>query len=450
MSNLTYEAFASAVRRVAAENGEDLSRLGRSHVAHWVAGSRPRGRVPLFIAEVVSRRIGRRVAAEEIGFRAGPGASGDDVGLGWSPTVADSLASLGRADVERRDFHRLALYSLAAASMPPARSAEIIDRGRRASVSGAAIGQGDIDAVREMIRLFRSADERFGGGHARLALVQYLRSDVTAYLSGRFRSEEDRQTLFSAAAELAFLAGWKAFDASLHGLAQRYYLQAAGLAVEAGDRPLTGYVLRAMAHQAVDLGHGDACVSLAEAALSESAYQATPGATALFTVLRARGLGAAGSSAATATVLALAERLLSQAREDNEPEWMRFMDFGQASLASQAGQALRDAGDYSAAETQFAMSIALRDTSAHPRIHGLTLANLADVQARQGKLDQGCDNWNSSLDYLSGMQSGRARASIANIRQRLRSFGPHLPAVGKLVVIRATDELRRQAGRPLA
>jgi hypothetical protein len=338
LSNLTYEAFASAVRRVAAENGEDLSRLGRSHVAHWVAGSRPRGRLPLFIAEVVSRRVGWRVTVDEIGLRPEAGASGDDVGLTWAPTVADSLVSLGRADLERRDFQRLALYSLAAASLPPARSAEIIDRGRRASAGGAAVGKGDIDAVRDMTRLFRSADEKFGGGHARLALVQYLRSDVTAFLSGRFNSEDDRRSLFSAAAELAFLAGWKAFDSSLHGLAQRYYLQAIGLATEADDRPLTGYVLRAMAHQAVDLGHGNACVNLAEAALSESAYVATPGAKALFTVLRARGLGAVGSSAATAATLALAERTLSHAHKDNEPEWMRFMDFGQASLASQAGR----------------------------------------------------------------------------------------------------------------
>src|SRR5712691_7672523 len=83
LSNLTYEAFASAVRRVAAENGEDLSRLGRSHVAHWVAGSRPRGRLPLFIAEVVSRRVGHRVTVDEIGLRLELGVSGDDAGLAW-------------------------------------------------------------------------------------------------------------------------------------------------------------------------------------------------------------------------------------------------------------------------------------------------------------------------------------------------------------------------------
>nr|WP_198663983.1 hypothetical protein [Jiangella endophytica] len=63
-----------------------------------------------------------------------------------------------------------------------------------------------------------------------------------------------RRTVFSAAGELAYLAGRMAFDSGEHEAAWRDFRTAVHLADEAGDAPLAGHVLRAMAHQAVDLG----------------------------------------------------------------------------------------------------------------------------------------------------------------------------------------------------
>ncbi|MDH6222427.1 hypothetical protein M2283_009778, partial [Streptomyces pseudovenezuelae] len=45
------------------------------------------------------------------------------------------------------------------------------------------------------------------------------------------------------------------FDSSQHEAARRYFTLAVKLAAEAEDAPLAGHVLRAMAHQATDLGH---------------------------------------------------------------------------------------------------------------------------------------------------------------------------------------------------
>ena len=61
--------------------------------------------------------------------------------------------------------------------------------------------------------------------------------------------------MFSAASELAYLSGWMAFDNAEHSIAQHYFSVAVKLAAEADDPPMAGHVLRAMAHQAVDLGH---------------------------------------------------------------------------------------------------------------------------------------------------------------------------------------------------
>src|SRR5262249_49534235 len=107
------------------------------------------------------------------------------------------------------------------------------------------------------------------------------------------------QVILLRDAELAYLAGWKSFDSGSHGVAQKYYLASLRLANEADDGPLAGFVLRAMAHQAVDLGHGSACVQLASSALDWSKNKGTPGASALFTVVKARGFAAERQSRAT-------------------------------------------------------------------------------------------------------------------------------------------------------
>lgn len=61
--------------------------------------------------------------------------------------------------------------------------------------------------------------------------------------------------MFTAASELACLSGWMAFENADHADAQEVFTAAVKLAAEADDPPMAGHVLRAMAHQAVDLGH---------------------------------------------------------------------------------------------------------------------------------------------------------------------------------------------------
>src|SRR2546423_14920456 len=106
-----------------------------------------------------------------------------------------------------------------------------------------------------MAELFSRMDQRHGGGHARTAVVQYLTSEVAAYLQGSFADDRVRWAMYSTASELAYLAGWMAFDNSEHALAQRYFTEAVRLAAEGDDGPMAAHVLRAMAHQAIDLGH---------------------------------------------------------------------------------------------------------------------------------------------------------------------------------------------------
>ncbi|MFI1991651.1 hypothetical protein [Actinoplanes sp. NPDC020271] len=315
--------------------------------------------------------------------------------------------------MKRRDFAVTALSSLTILAVP-------LDRRQT--------GSAQVAAVREVVEAFSRADERFGGGHARPALERYLDTEVAARLRGGFARDTDRRAMTAAAAELTYLAGWKAFDSGAHEPARRHYLHALRLAEDAGDRALTGFVLRAMAHQAVDRGHGQAALDLASAARSHAHGHATPAATALFTILTARGHAATGDRVRALAAIRAAEALLGRSRLAEEPGWIRTSGFTGTSLASQAGQALRDLGDLAGAEERFRTSIATRDGRAYPRIHALTCANLADVQHSRGRPAEAVATWHLALDALPGVTSGRARAAVAAIRQRLREAGPRLPA----------------------
>ncbi|MBF6230037.1 helix-turn-helix domain-containing protein [Nocardia farcinica] len=336
------------------------------------------------------------------------------------PTVM--LLSLGKADVERRSFLR-AGYSAAV-------SASVLNTGRtgspvpdsRVAAGTRHVGRADVTAVHDVIALFSRIDQRHGGGHGRSAVVQYLTTDVTSYLCGAFAEESVRHEMFSAAAELAYLAGWMSFDNGEHAAAQRYFVAATKLATEADDAPLTGHILRAMAHQAIDLGDPRSGLALAEASVDGSRYRgACPRERALLTVVHAKALSAAGRPRESAKALLRAERDLAAAcGSDAEPARVFF--FSEASLAHETACALRDSGDLDGAAAQFQLSARKRQADMFTRTHAVTLGYLGTVQARSGDLDLACATWSSALDAMGGVRSGRTRTVARDIRAVLE---PH-------------------------
>lgn len=113
---------------------------------------------------------------------------------------------------------------------------------------------GDVERFRATVEMFRELDNRFGGGHAREALIRYLQGDAVRLLRGRC-PDTVRSALLSAVAEGTQLAAWMTYDSTPHSpQAQRYYIQALGLAQAGGDRLLGAAILDAMSHQATYTG----------------------------------------------------------------------------------------------------------------------------------------------------------------------------------------------------
>lgn len=411
-SGLTYESLARAVRQVAAENGDYTVRTNASAVAHWVAGTRPAPRTAAFLAEALSRRGHRPVTPADLGVASSSGSGGEPP----DDDAVSALARLGRADVDRRGFLSSLVYSAGALAVPTTGTAVT----RRHPTARA--GAGEVAAVRAVTAVFTSADERFGGAYARSAVAEYLCTDVAAYCRCSFPREADRRAMFGAAAELAYLAGWKAHDAGLAGLAQRYYLHAFGLAVESDPGAHAGYVLRILAHQALDLGEHEHCVDLAEAALGRARGKVDAGTESLFWLTLARASAADGEARKAGETLRRAEVVLARAGTEPAPGWASLGGPAEARLASQSGKTLAGLGDLRGAERQFARSAACWDPVTHPRIRALTLADLAELQCARGNVEEACATWSRALDAMDGVASARTRDAVSSLRHALSPY----------------------------
>jgi hypothetical protein len=81
-----------------------------------------------------------------------------------------------------------------------------------------------INGIRGMFKIMQEMDVMRGGGHARVALVEYLSGYVLPLVRRQHEQQAVQLALYEAAAEQAYLVGWMAYDDGQHGLAQRYLI----------------------------------------------------------------------------------------------------------------------------------------------------------------------------------------------------------------------------------
>jgi tetratricopeptide (TPR) repeat protein/transcriptional regulator with XRE-family HTH domain len=426
---------ATRVGRVAKEMGyAALENVGRSTISMWISGARPQDPAPEVLREALSRGLGRPVGLEEIGLEAPPMSPPSTV---WQVDTLAALADLGRG-VDRRGFIGTAIYSVAGLTLPDQTWwQQAAERARVRSAAHGTVTTDDIEAIRDATDLFQRLDQQRGGGYGIRAATVLLNDEVLPALHRRTTSEEQRRDLFAAAGELVYVLGWASFDAHRHGTAQHYLQLATKLAAEAGDRALVGHVLRALAHQAMDLGHYSQAASLTDAATS--CYgEAVPRERALLGVVHARSLARTGDSKAASRALLRAEDDLSSASGD-EPSRVWF--FGRASLAHETARTLQAMGDLDGAEREFERSVRLRGGS-FSRTHAVTLGYLGEIQAARGEMDAACATWSRALDAMEGVRSGRARATVQTMRSTLSTVRRRGIPAAATVDRRAAEILR--------
>jgi tetratricopeptide (TPR) repeat protein len=366
--------------------------------------------------------------------------------LDWRVDPLIALNDLGSTDLDpdRRSLLRGGVYSAAALALPT--DSWWVEMAKKPQLtepkSTQRVGRSDVESVREMTLAFSRMDQRRGGGQGRTALVEYLRSDVARYLVGSFPNDQVRRDMFSAAAEVSYLSGWMAFDNGEHDIAEPYFTLGLKLAARAGDDPLSGHILRAMAHQALDLGLVSTALEVSTASVAGQRYlSATPRERALLGVVHARCLAASGQDQAAAKALVRAEDDLRDAHDGVE-EPSRTFFFGEASLAHETACTLRDLKDKTGAINQFGRSVRTRG-AAFKRTHAVTLGYLGATQISAGNVEEACTTWSRALDSMEeGIYSGRARQRVVEMRQLLSPYRRRGISIAADLDTRASDYLR--------
>lgn len=452
-AGFSHAGLARRVDQLGLEHGLDL-RYDKTSVTRWLRGQQPRGTTPALIAEVFTRRLGRRLSAQDLGLDA---CAPVYAGLEFAATpeeAVDIVSGLWRKDSGSHAELRKIAFTPAGLVVPsrdwligradervgrgePAHtgSGRVPQQGPRVSVPrqrgaaadrgpGQKVSGGDIAALRSVGELFRALDHAYGGGHARQALVRYLEHETEPMLRGTYGETTGRR-LFAAAADLTRLAGWTSYDIAAHGLAQRYFVQALRLAQAAGDRAYGSYVLVTMSRQAVYLGHGREAVQLTRVAQQGVGTAAPPLVQALLHSAEARGHGVLGDTRACAAALARAERALESARPgDDVPHWARSFD--EAQLADEFGHCHLDLRQYRSAAQHAERSLRLR-APAFARSRLFSRVVLASSRLALGELDQACALGAEAALQASEMRSVRASEYVREFERHLEPYRDAAP-----------------------
>ena len=409
----TYSALAREVRLVAAEAGATL-RTVPAGVHYWVTGGTPARETAIYLAEALTRKTKRRVTTAEIGL----GCDAIEAGPAADPLAA--AADYGRYVVlHRRDF--LASAFAATAVGLPAYDHHAVAAPLKVAQSGGRAGAAEVMVVRQMTAQFRSADDRLGGGHGLATAAVYLGDTVVPMLQASFPTATLRQDAYGAAAELACLLGFKLHDLGREGAAQHYYNVAFQLAVESGSAGRAAWMMRARTHQALDLGHPQHCVDLAEAALAQAKGQVDRKTEALLLVTAARAYGASGRTREAASALLAAEDAVN-ATDDDVPAYSAASGPVTATVASHTAKTLTEMREHQAAERHYRIALEGRTPDTYQRVHGLTLANVAKAVAAQHRHEEAVSLWNRSLDFMDGVASERNRKELTTVRTTMANW----------------------------
>jgi hypothetical protein len=283
------------------------------------------------------------------------------------------------------------------------------------------VGLADVARFRATVDVFRQLDDRFGGGHARTALIQYLHADAGRLLNGQY-IETTGRALFSAVAEATLLAAWMSYDSMPTGtLAQRYFVQALALAQAGGDRLLAASILDAMSHQATYLGQYGEAANLARAARTGTQGVATPTLASHFHTMEARALARLGDAKACDRALADAVREYERRTPGNDPEWIQY--FNDAELSAEFGHCLRDLGRPTEAARYASASVAAVDDLTFLRSDFFATIVLADAHMAAGEVEQACGVALKALTAGEQIRSARCVNYVCEFRHRLTMAG---------------------------
>ncbi len=281
-----------------------------------------------------------------------------------------------------------------------------------------AVGMTEVQTIREMTQTFRRLDNRFGGGHARSAVTNYVASDVLPLLrEGRYR-ESVRRELSAAVAELNQLAGWMAYDVGDVDSGRRHLRNAMHLCQDVGDDALAGEMLAGMSQQAAFLRSAALATDLARAAKDNAKRAGVPALVSESAVMEAHGLALANDAHGCVAALRESEQAFAVAEDRDRPEWLAYFDG--AYLAAKFGHCFRELRRPAEAERFARRSLDMIDGYDRGRLFNLAL--LASSLADQRKVEEACETGLAALHLAADVRSVRKVTYLIDLSHRLAPF----------------------------
>jgi hypothetical protein len=401
---------------------------------HWRdSGGVPRSPLPALVAHLLSCELGRLVTLGELWQgRAmdSPLVVRADAGMRQPWTRAGTLGTIDDWVVtgllDRRQF--LAISGVSLTSIPGAypTAAKTTREFARAATDGPLIEQ-----IEQSIPLLQKLDDASGGGaHLQYVGAQF-RSVALLFREGsQPRSVESR--LLSALAEIGQLAGWMAFDAGHHGLAQRYMFTALRAAHECGYKAMAAHIVGDLAFQAATREQPSDAVELGESA-ARIAEHAPASVRASVQTRLAYGYAIAGDMSAFEHTHQSALDVLADGDRSEDPAWMYYLT--PSHLDTQAGYALThvgtlasESGSGSAGRTMLRQGEKLLRKGAYDRpltdqaqrralFEGAWLATAA---AGRGNLEEACALGRTAVSRTATVRSARSLEVLGRLAARLR------------------------------
>ncbi|MFB4269641.1 carph-isopro domain-containing protein [Nonomuraea sp. GTA35] len=420
---------------------------------HWRDSARvPRSPLPVMTAYVLSQELGRVVSVGELWQGRAPEspmlipASGG-MELPWTAQglwkIVEDWVVGGLID--RRRFLAISGSGLSAVV------AHYLDgtAGRGIYLSQGMPDTGEaslIEQIETQLPQLQTLDDKHGGArHLGYIGAQFRSIGLLLHEGGYSGAVTAR--LLRALAEVGQLAGWMAFDATHHGLAQRYFVTALRAAHQVNDLPLCAHVLADLSFQAASRDHPADAITLGEAA--RRASDAAPAAVRASVLSRlAFAYATAGRYMDFQRSRTLARELIDEPLTGYEPRWMYFLTPNH--LDCQAGYALvhlgmvqKHDGITAKGRTLLGQGIDLLQTGAHDRSQETAHqrralyegAWLALGNSARGELESACQIGEVAAERLTTVRSPRSadllRRLATDLRRRqrnpyVRSFLPRL------------------------
>lgn len=414
---------------------------------HWRdGGSLPRSPLPMMAAYVLSQELGRAISVAELWQgRAGDSSAlvpaDTDLARPWTVQGMEAIVEdwvMGGL-VDRRRFLAISGAGLLAIV------AQYLDgtagRGQYAPRIAPSNGADPlVDQVEQHLPMLQLLDDEHGGArHLPYVGAQFRAVGLLIHDGGHSPVVTSR--LIRALAEIGQLAGWMAFDAADHGLAQRYFATALRAAHQANDLPLCAHILGDLSFQAASRGHPADAIALGEAARRAS-EAAPPAARASVLSRLAYAYAAAGRDNDFAHTRGSARELIaSRDGSQEEPRWMYFLTgnhldcqagygfihMGRARQKADGGTMARR---FLAQGTEMLLSGAYDVPRGDPSQRRAMFegAWLALGHSAHGDLEAACEIGQIAADRLDVVRSPRSAALLhqlaADLRRRQRN--PHV------------------------